>query len=100
MTGDGGRATGSGASATVQRSLYPRLLGFLRPHWWRMAGTIACNLLAAVLDVFTVTLLIPFLSALFGQPAVGPITDIQQDLIGALPRSSRTGWDHCATSWS
>jgi subfamily B ATP-binding cassette protein MsbA len=57
-----------------------------------MAGTIACNLLAAVLDVFTVTLLIPFLSALFGQPAVGPITDIQQNLIGRfLDQSDRMG---------
>ena len=92
MTGDGRRATGESASVTVQRSLYPRILGFLRPHWWRMAGTIACNLLAAVLDVFTVTLLIPFLSTLFGQPAVGPITEIQQDLIGRfLDPSDRMG---------
>ena len=57
-----------------------------------MAGTIACNLLAAVLDVFTVTLLIPFLSTLFGQPAVGPVTEIQQNLIGRfLDQSDRMG---------
>ena len=49
-----------------------------------MAGTIACNLLAAVLDVFTITLLIPFLNALFNQPQSGLITDIQQRLIGSF----------------
>src|SRR5688572_31750339 len=65
-------------------SLYRRLLGFLRPHWWRMAGTIACNLVAAVIDVFTITLLIPFLNALFNQPQSGLITEIQQRLIGSF----------------
>ena len=67
-----------------RRSLYPRLLGFLKPHWWRMAGTILCNLLAAVLDVFTITLLIPFLNALFNQPQMGLITQIQQRVVGAF----------------
>ena len=67
-----------------RRSLYPRLLGFLKPHWWRMAGTILCNLLAAVLDVFTITLLIPFLNALFNQPQTGLITQIQQRVVGAF----------------
>ena len=41
--------------------MYRRLLQFLRPHAWRMAGTVACNIAAAVLDVFSFTLLIPFL---------------------------------------
>jgi len=90
MTGDGGRATGESASA--RRSLYSRLLEFLRPHWWRMAGTIACNLVAAVLDVFTITLLIPFLNALFNQPQAGLITQIQQRIVGAfLDPSDRMG---------
>ncbi len=48
-----------------------RLLPFLRPHVWRMAATIACNLGAAVLDVFSLTLLIPFLDLLFGQQTTG-----------------------------
>jgi subfamily B ATP-binding cassette protein MsbA len=65
-------------------SLYRRLLGFLRPHWWRMAGTIVCNLAAAILDVFTITLLIPFLNALFNQPQSGLITEIQQRVVGAF----------------
>jgi subfamily B ATP-binding cassette protein MsbA len=49
-----------------------------------MAGTIACNLVAAVLCVFTITLLIPFLNALFNQPQSGLITEIQQRLIGSF----------------
>ncbi len=88
MTGDGGRGTGESAAQrsalSAQRSLYRRLLGFLRPHWWRMAGTIACNLLAAVLDVFTITLLIPFLNALFNQPQSGLISQLQQRIIGSF----------------
>ena len=74
------------------KSLYRRLLGFLRPHWWRMGGTIACNLLAAVLDVFTITLLIPFLNALFNQPQTGLITEVQRRLVGSfLDPSDRMG---------
>ena len=46
--------------------MYRRLLGVLRPHSWRMAATIACNLIVAALDVFSLTLLIPFLRLLFG----------------------------------
>ena len=32
--------------------MYRRLLGYLRPLGWRMVGTIACNVIAAALDVF------------------------------------------------
>jgi subfamily B ATP-binding cassette protein MsbA len=57
-----------------------------------MAGTIACNLLAAVLDVFTITLLIPFLNALFNQPQTGLISDIQRRVVGSLlDQSDRMG---------
>ncbi|MDZ7631376.1 MAG: ABC transporter transmembrane domain-containing protein [Gemmatimonadaceae bacterium] len=52
--------------------MYRRLLGILRPHSWRLAATIACNLLVAGLDVFSLTLLIPFLQALFGLDSVVP----------------------------
>ena len=45
--------------------MYRRLLRYLRPHAWRMTGTIACNIVAAALDVFSFTLLVPFLNALF-----------------------------------
>jgi subfamily B ATP-binding cassette protein MsbA len=69
--------------ASPGRGLYRRLLTFLRPHRWRMVGTIACNLVAAVLDVFTITLLIPFLNALFRMPTPpGLVTRTQEVLIG------------------
>ncbi len=48
--------------------MYARLLPFLRPHAWRMAAAVACNVGAAVTDVFAFTLLIPFLNALFREP--------------------------------
>ncbi|HEY0776330.1 MAG TPA: hypothetical protein VGD56_00030, partial [Gemmatirosa sp.] len=49
--------------------MYARLLRFLRPHVGRLAGAVLANVGAAVMDVFTITLLIPFLNAFFGQPA-------------------------------
>ena len=67
------------------RSNYRRLLRFLTPHSGRMAATIACNIVAALLDVFSFTLLIPFLDALFGtSTAPSRITEIQQRLMGAF----------------
>jgi ATP-binding cassette, subfamily B, bacterial MsbA len=38
----------------------------LRPHAWRLAATVFCNLLVAALDVSSMALLIPFLQTLFG----------------------------------
>jgi subfamily B ATP-binding cassette protein MsbA len=69
--------------------MYRRLLRYLRPHSWRMVGTIACNIIAAALDVFSFTLLVPFLNALFGAsqfipPSSGWISTIQQRLVGAF----------------
>ena len=70
--------------------MYGRLLRYLRPHSWRMAGTIACIVVAAALDVFSFTLLVPFLNALFGEaqliPSTSPtcITRLQQQLVGAF----------------
>ena len=37
-----------------------------------MAGNVVCNIIAAALDVFSFTLLIPFLNALFGQATADP----------------------------
>ncbi len=69
--------------------MYRRLLGILRPHSWRMAATIACNLLVAVLDVASLALLIPFLQTLFGigqtatqQVATGGVQRILNRAIG------------------
>ncbi|HEX8851654.1 MAG TPA: ABC transporter transmembrane domain-containing protein [Gemmatimonadaceae bacterium] len=52
--------------------MYRRLLRILRPHGWRMAGTIACSIGAAALDTFSFALLIPFLNALFGEQSLIP----------------------------
>ncbi len=65
--------------------MYRRLLRFLRPHRWRMAGNIVANVVAAVLDAFMFTLLIPFLNQLFQRPEILPagwIGDVQRWLIG------------------
>ncbi len=65
--------------------MYGRLFRFVRPHVWRMAGTVACNIAAAILDVFSFTLLIPFLDAIFGtETQSGPINKLQEQLIGAF----------------
>src|SRR5712671_4013657 len=69
--------------------MYRRLLRYLRPHSWRMVGTIACNIIAAALDVFSFTLLIPFLNALFGQQQLIPrasswISQLQDRMVGAF----------------
>lgn len=78
--------------------MYRRLLRFLRPHWWRMAGNIVCNVVAAGLDAFSFTLLIPFLDALFQKGSLLPkgagwITRMQDRTVGmflnpADPRGS------------
>ena len=52
--------------------MYRRLLRILRPHGWRMAGSIASSVGAAALDTFSFTLLIPFLNALFGERSLLP----------------------------
>ena len=65
--------------------MYRRLLQFLRPHAWRMGGTVVCNVVAAVLDVFSLTLLIPFLDQLFNQRSRGtPLSELQNRIFGAF----------------
>src|SRR5262245_60485359 len=70
-------------------SPYRRLAAFVRPHWWRMAGNVACNFVAAALDAFSFTLLIPFLNALFQQPSLLPakagwVKSLQERTVGAF----------------
>ena len=82
-------ASAPAAGASRATSLYPRLLPFLRPHWWRMTGNVLCNLLAAGLDAFSFTLLIPFLNALFRQPSLLPknsgwLTTLQARTVGVF----------------
>lgn len=68
--------------------MYRRLLPYLRPHAWRMAATMLCNIGAAVLDAFTLALLIPFLNILFDQPPIslqaGWVSDLLNATVGAL----------------
>jgi subfamily B ATP-binding cassette protein MsbA len=69
-------------------SVYRRLLGFLRPHSWRMAGAIAGNVLAALLDAFSLALLIPFLNTLFNQPPIslkaGWVSNLLRATVGKM----------------
>ncbi len=66
--------------------LYRRLLRFLRPHGWRLAGNVSFNVIAAALDGVAFTLLIPFLNTLFGRPQIasdmGWLTRLQDLLVG------------------
>jgi subfamily B ATP-binding cassette protein MsbA len=69
-------------------TFYPRLLKFLRPHAWRMAGNIFFNLIGAGLDGYSFALLIPFLNALFQQAPLpvksGWVNDFLHWTIGTL----------------
>ncbi len=62
----------SKGESSARASIYRRLLGFLRPHAWRMAGAVGCSMAAAVLDAYAFALLIPFLNALFGLKTLLP----------------------------
>jgi subfamily B ATP-binding cassette protein MsbA len=77
--------------STPHTSVYRRLVPYLRPHRWRMAGTVAANLGAALLDSFSVVLLIPFLNALFGRPPLtiknGWISNLLHATVGHLMAS-------------
>jgi subfamily B ATP-binding cassette protein MsbA len=76
------------AEALMDRVSYRRLTPFLRPHAWRMAGNIFFNLIGAALDGYAFALLIPFLNALFGLPALpiksGWVTAFLHWSIGSL----------------
>ncbi len=81
--------TGASAPRRSLMRVYRRLLGFLRPHAWRMGGNVAFNIVAAALDGLAFTLLIPFLNTLFGlesplPAAMGWITRFQEALIGGF----------------
>ncbi|MGK2963230.1 MAG: ABC transporter ATP-binding protein [Gemmatimonadaceae bacterium] len=69
-------------------SVYGRLYPYLKPHRGRMAGAIGANMVAAVLDGFTLALLIPFLNTLFDQaplPLGGSgLSDLLRRTVGLL----------------
>ncbi len=64
--------------------MYRKLLRYLRPHWWRMAGNIASNMIASVLDGFSFTLLIPFLNELNSNPTPIPQVGFVSRLLNAV----------------
>ncbi len=68
--------------------LWGRLWSFVRPHRAKLVGVVSLNAVAAIADVFSFTLLIPFLNALFGKsqiiPATGMIGEILSATIGVL----------------
>jgi ATP-binding cassette, subfamily B, bacterial MsbA len=49
--------------------MYRRLLQYLRPHAWWMAGTVVASFIAAALDGLSLALLSPFLTLLTGDSA-------------------------------
>jgi subfamily B ATP-binding cassette protein MsbA len=55
-------------NAGAALSVYRRLLPFVMPHKWRLISAMLTNIGAALLDAFSVALLIPFLNTLFNQP--------------------------------
>ncbi len=72
--------------AAAPLEVYPRLLRFLKPHRGLMGLTVVTNIAAAILDVFSFTLLIPFLNALFGEPPLtnrpGLVNDLLNNTVG------------------
>jgi subfamily B ATP-binding cassette protein MsbA len=54
----------------TSRAMYGRLLAYLRPYRAMMGGTILFSLIAAGLEVFSFTLLVPFLNELWDQPSI------------------------------
>ena len=68
----------------VGLSIYRRLLPFLKPHAWRLIAAMITNIGAALLDAFSVALLIPFLNTLFDRPAL----DIKAGWVSGLLHST------------
>lgn len=69
---------------SVGLSIYRRLLPFLKPHTWRLIGAMLSNIGAALLDAFSVALLIPFLNTLFDRPPL----DIKAGWVSGLLHST------------
>ncbi|MCC6245913.1 MAG: ABC transporter ATP-binding protein, partial [Gemmatimonadaceae bacterium] len=78
----------TGTHRVPVRSVWGRLWTVVRPHRLKLFGVVLLNAVAAIADVFSFTLLIPFLNALFGKadflPTSGIIRDVLSNTIGAL----------------
>ncbi|MGV3710584.1 MAG: ABC transporter ATP-binding protein [Gemmatimonas sp.] len=74
--------------AVPKARAWQRLYAFVRPHQGKLIAVVVLNLLAAVADVFSFTLLLPFLNALFGQadlvPTDNPLGRLLNVTIGFL----------------
>ena len=73
----------TGTFKVPAQKLWGRLWIFVRPHRGKLVGVVVLNAVAAVADVFSFTLLIPFLNALFNKPDIIP-----QGFIGNLLNAS------------
>src|SRR5215208_4769527 len=72
--------------AVSRASMIRRLSTYLRPHWWRLTGNIFSSVIAAGLDAFMYTLLMPFQNSIFGKEQLvsattGWIGELQTRLI-------------------
>ena len=78
----------TGTHRAPSPQLWGRLWTFVRPHRAKLIAVVVLNAVAAVADVFSFTLLIPFLNALFGKsqiiPASGLVAQLLNTTIGAL----------------
>lgn len=78
----------TGTHRVPVRGVWGRLWAVVRPHRLKLVGVVALNGVAAIADVFSFTLLIPFLNALFGKadflPTSGAIRSVLSSTIGAL----------------
>ncbi len=73
----------TGAHRVPTSQLWKRLWTFVRPHRGKLAGVVALNAVAAIADVFSFTLLIPFLNALFDKADIIPPTGFIGTLLNA-----------------
>ncbi len=73
----------TGTFKVPAQKLWGRLWMFVRPHRGKLVGVVVLNAVAAIADVFSFTLLIPFLNALFNKPDIIP-----QGFIGNLLNAS------------
>jgi subfamily B ATP-binding cassette protein MsbA len=64
----------TGAFRVPGPTLWRRLWRFVQPHRGKLVAVVLLNLLAAVADVFSFTLLVPFFNALFGKAELLPVS--------------------------
>ena len=58
---------------------YLRLLRYLRPHAGLLAISLVLMVAFAIVDGFSIVILVPFLQVLFGGPTEGAVTPLPAD---------------------